>query len=125
MEVIIHLNWLPEKTTIKSYYYVEELKELRQATKHEKRGKLTRSVLLQHGNSMPHVRSKTMAAIDDSGIKCLPQPPYSTDLAPSGYWLFGKMKKPFEGRDLKILNGWTTKYNSSKKVPLKNYMPLC
>ena len=123
-EGIIHLDWLPEKTTINSDYYVEELKELRQAIKRERRGKLTRGVLLQHDNARPHVSSKTMAAIDDLGFECLPHPPYSPDLAPSDYWLFGEMKRSFEGRDLKISNGWTTKYNSGKKGPLKNSMPL-
>ncbi|KAI6659608.1 Histone-lysine N-methyltransferase SETMAR-like [Oopsacas minuta] len=43
---VIHLDWLPEKTTINSEYYVDEFKELRQAIKRERRGKLTRGVLL-------------------------------------------------------------------------------
>ncbi|KAI6647488.1 Histone-lysine N-methyltransferase SETMAR-like [Oopsacas minuta] len=34
-EGIIHRDWLPEKTTINSDYYVDELKELRQAIKRE------------------------------------------------------------------------------------------
>ncbi|KAI6655304.1 Transposase [Oopsacas minuta] len=90
---IIHLDWLPEKTTINSDYYVDELKELRQAIKRERRGKLTRGVLLQHDNARPHVSFKTMAAIDDLGFECFPHPPYSPDLAPSDYWLFGEMKR--------------------------------
>ncbi|KAI6653980.1 Histone-lysine N-methyltransferase SETMAR [Oopsacas minuta] len=89
---------LPEKTTINSDYYVDELKELRQASKRERRGKLTRSVLLQHDNARPHVSSKTMAAIDDLEFECLPHPPYSPDLAPSDYKLFGEMKKPLRGK---------------------------
>ncbi|KAI6648299.1 Transposase [Oopsacas minuta] len=52
-EGIIYLDWLPEKTTINSDYYVDELKELRQAIKRERRGKLTRGVLLQHNNARP------------------------------------------------------------------------
>ncbi|KAI6648266.1 Histone-lysine N-methyltransferase SETMAR-like [Oopsacas minuta] len=35
-EGIIYLDWLPEKTTINSDYYVDELKELRQAIKQER-----------------------------------------------------------------------------------------
>ncbi|KAI6646919.1 Histone-lysine N-methyltransferase SETMAR-like [Oopsacas minuta] len=97
-EGIIHLDWLPEKTTINSDYYVDELKELRQAIKRERRGKLTRGALLQHDNARPHVSSKTMAAIDDLGFECLPHPPYSPDLAPSDYWQFGEMKRPFRGK---------------------------
>ncbi|KAI6657067.1 Histone-lysine N-methyltransferase SETMAR-like [Oopsacas minuta] len=37
-EGIIHLDWLPEMTTINSDYYLDELKELRQAIKLERRG---------------------------------------------------------------------------------------
>ncbi|KAI6658206.1 hypothetical protein LOD99_15475 [Oopsacas minuta] len=87
---IIHLDWLPEKKTINSDYYVEELKELRQVIKRGRRGKLTRGVLLHHDNARAHVSSKTMAAIDDLGFECLAHPPYSPDLAPSDYWLFGE-----------------------------------
>ena len=36
-EGILLLDWLPEKTTINSDYYIEELKELRQAIKRERR----------------------------------------------------------------------------------------
>ncbi|KAI6659505.1 Histone-lysine N-methyltransferase SETMAR-like, partial [Oopsacas minuta] len=53
-EGIISLDWLPEKTTIKSDYYFDELKELRQWMKLEERGELTRGVLLQHDNARPN-----------------------------------------------------------------------
>ncbi|KAI6657150.1 hypothetical protein LOD99_15936 [Oopsacas minuta] len=62
----------PEKTTIISDYYVDALKALRPPIKRERRGKLTHGVLLQHDNAIPHVCSKTMAAIDDLGFECLP-----------------------------------------------------
>ncbi|KAI6658658.1 hypothetical protein LOD99_11003 [Oopsacas minuta] len=97
-EEIIHLDWLPEKTTINSDYYVDELKELRQASKRERRGKLTRVVLLQHDNARPHVSSKTMTATDDLGYECLPHAPYSPDLASRDYWLFGEMKRVLRGK---------------------------
>ncbi|KAI6659814.1 hypothetical protein LOD99_10612 [Oopsacas minuta] len=53
---------------------------------------------VQHDNAMPHVSSKTMAAIDDLGFEYLPHPPYSPDLPLSDYWLFGKMKRPLRGK---------------------------
>ncbi|KAI6651433.1 Transposase [Oopsacas minuta] len=74
-EGIIHLDWLPEKTTINSDYYVDELKKLHQAIKRQMRGKLTRGVLLQHDNARP-----------------------ISDLAPSDYWLFGELKRPLRGK---------------------------
>ncbi|KAI6651841.1 hypothetical protein LOD99_4720 [Oopsacas minuta] len=74
-EGIIHLDWLPEKTTINSDYYVDELKELRQAIKRERRGKLTRGVLL-------HMTTQS------------PVP----DQAPSDDLLFGEIKRPVRGK---------------------------
>ncbi|KAI6655685.1 Histone-lysine N-methyltransferase SETMAR-like [Oopsacas minuta] len=97
-EGIIYLDCLPEKTTINSDYYVDELKKLCQAIKRERRGKLTRGILLQYDNARPHVSSKTIAGIDDLGFECLPHPPYCPDFAPSDYWLFGEMKRPLGGK---------------------------
>ena len=100
-EGILLLDWLPEKTTMNSDYYIEELKELRQAIKRERRGKLSRAVLLQHDNARPHVSSKTVAAIRELGFECLPHPPYNPDLA--------TRKDPFEGKDFLISEGWTAR----------------
>ncbi|KAI6651877.1 hypothetical protein LOD99_4756 [Oopsacas minuta] len=103
-EGIIHLDWLSEKTTINSDYYVDKLKELRQVIKRERRGKLTSGVLLQHDNAKPHVSSKIMAAIDDLGFECLPHSPYSPGLAPSDDLLFGEMKRPVRGKRFEDFN---------------------
>ena len=95
---ILLLNWVPEKATINSGYHIEELKELSQAITRERRGKLSRGVLLQHDNARPHVSSKTVAVIRDFGFECLHHPLYCLDLAPSDYRLFGEMKRHFERR---------------------------
>ena len=74
------------------------MKELRQAIKRERRGKLSRVVLLQHDNARPHVSSMTVAAIRELGLEYLSHPPYSPDLTSSDYWLFGEMKRPLRGK---------------------------
>jgi [histone H3]-lysine36 N-dimethyltransferase SETMAR len=43
-------------------------------------------------NAALHTSAKTMAAIKDPGLKLVPHPPYSSDLAPSNYCIFGTMK---------------------------------
>ena len=97
-EGILLEDWLPENTTINSDYYIEELKLLRQKIKTERRGKLSRRVLLQHDNARPHVSKKTIDVIQELGFESLPHPPYSPDLAPSDYWLSGEMKRPLRGK---------------------------
>lgn len=37
--------------------------------------------------------AQTQATIRELGFEVLPHPPYSPDLAPSDYWLFGEMAK--------------------------------
>ncbi|KAI6653920.1 Histone-lysine N-methyltransferase SETMAR-like [Oopsacas minuta] len=99
-------------------------KELRQAIKRERRGKLTLGVLLQHDNARPHVSSKTMIAIDDLGFECLPHPPYSPDLAPSDYWLFGEMKSPLRGRRFEDFERLEYEIKQCESGTSKSSMPL-
>jgi hypothetical protein len=40
----------------------------------------------------------TSEKYDEYGIKILPHPPCSPDLAPCGFWLFGYLKQSLEGR---------------------------
>ena len=53
------------------------------------------NVLLQHNNACPHTSIRTMEAITSFGW--IPHPPYSPDLAPSDYHLFGPMKEGLRG----------------------------
>ena len=103
---ILLIDWLPEKTTINSDYYISKLEELQEVIKRERRGKLSKGILLQHDNARPHVSYQTKDAIRRLGFECLPHSPYCPDPAPSDYWLFGEMKKPMRGKrfsDFKLL----------------------
>ena len=53
--------------------------------------------MLQHDNARPHSAFKTQDAIHKLGWTVLPHPPYSPDLAPSDYHLFGKLKEHLRG----------------------------
>ena len=97
-EGILQIEWLPEKTTINSDYYITILRNLRKRIKKERRGKLASGILLQHDNATPHTSERTKAIISELGFELVPHPPYSPDLAPSDYWLFGEMKRPLRGK---------------------------
>ena len=63
--------------------YAELLRELRQAIKSKRPGKLTKSVLL-HQDNAPALKSLVaMSAVHDCGFELIDHPPYSPDLAPS------------------------------------------
>jgi histone-lysine N-methyltransferase SETMAR len=50
------------------------------------------TLLLQHDNPRPLTNLKTREAITKFGWTVLPHPPYSPDLAPSDFHLFGAVK---------------------------------
>lgn len=97
-EGLIEISYLPPGQTINADYYIAQLDHLHQALKSERPGKLHRRILLQHDNARPHTARKTLAAIRDKNWELLPHPPYSPDLAPSDFWLFGPMKNALRGK---------------------------
>ena len=92
---IIYMHWGPTGQTINKEYYVEVLREFR------KRFRRKRPALFKSGQI---ISSRTMhqSTIDkdyltEMGIKTVPQPPCSSDLAPCDFWLFPKRKEKLRG----------------------------
>ena len=57
-----------------------------------------KKVFLQHDNARPHSSIKTREAITFFGWTTIPHPPYSPNLAPLDYHLFGAMKEELRGK---------------------------
>ena len=57
--------------------------------------------MLQGDNARPHTDSSTKRVIADLGWSVLPHSPYSPDLVPSVYFLFGTLKWLLQGRSFK------------------------
>jgi histone-lysine N-methyltransferase SETMAR len=55
-------------------------------------------VLLHHDNARPHTSLRTREAITKLQWTVLSHPPYSPDLAPSDYHLFGPLKDAICGK---------------------------
>jgi len=51
-----------------------------------------------HDNARPHTARLTLETVEQLGLEVLLHPPYSPDLAPSDYHLFGPMKKMLGGQ---------------------------
>jgi histone-lysine N-methyltransferase SETMAR len=60
-------------------------------------GKNPADVLLQHDNACPHTSLRTQEHITKMGWTVLSHPPYSLDLAPSDFHLFGSLKDALRG----------------------------
>lgn len=60
--------------------------------------KARRSLLLLQDNAPCHKTAQVAANLNSLGIKTMPHPPYSPDLAPSDYYLFRVIKNHFKGK---------------------------
>jgi histone-lysine N-methyltransferase SETMAR len=71
--------------------------ELKPAIRSKRRGMLSTGVILHHDNARPHTAARTIEAVHKMKFVLLPHPPYSPDLAPSDFHLFGPLKGALRG----------------------------
>ena len=94
---VILLDFLPRGETVNANVYIETLKKLKARIRRVRPDSDMCNVLLQHDNARPHTSIKTREMVTAFGWTTLPHPPYSPDLAPSDYHLFGPMKEALRG----------------------------
>lgn len=94
---VILTNYLPKGSTVTGEYYATELRQLKEALKTKRRGKLRNGVLLLQDNAPAHTACIATSAATECGYELLPHPPYSPDLAPSDFYLFPKLKEHLRG----------------------------
>jgi histone-lysine N-methyltransferase SETMAR len=95
---IIHLDFLTGQKTINAQYYSTLLNEKVKLAIRSKRRKRQYSVFFLQDNAHPHTAALTMVTLLKLKWDVLPHPPYSPDLAPSDYHLFGPMKGVLGGK---------------------------
>ena len=90
---MIYMHCLPTGQTVNKEYYVEVLRDCR------KRPALFKSGQWHfHQDNAPVYNSILFSDyLTKMGINTVPQPPYSSDLAPYGFWLFPKLKEKLRG----------------------------
>jgi transposase len=89
------INFLEQGITISADRYVQTLNKLRRALRQKRPKKET--VILQHDNARPHTARLTLQTIQKNGWELFSHLPYSPDLAPSDYHLFGPLKGYLRG----------------------------
>ena len=93
---VLLIEFLPNGETINSACYQATLMKLA-VTIRRKRPHL-QNVILHHDNARPHTAHATNALIAAKGWTVLPHPPYSPDLAPFDFFLFGPLKDCLHGQ---------------------------
>jgi len=95
---ILRIYYLPKGQTINAEYYSALPLQLKDILKEKRRGKVTKVVLFLHENAPARRALATQKKVAYLGFQLLDHPPYSPDLAPSGYHLFPGLKKQLKGR---------------------------
>ena len=94
---VILVNFMSKGATINLDAYINTLKKLKAKIQRHRPTLEMSKILLQYDNVRPHTSLKTREVIDSFGWTTISQLPYSPDLAPSDFYLFGPPKESFDG----------------------------
>jgi len=72
---------------------------VKQDIRSKRRGLQAKGVLFHQDNARPHTAVRTMAKIKELGWEVLVHPPYSSELAPSNFHLFGLLKNHMRSKN--------------------------
>ena len=110
---IVHMEFLPQGTTVNQHVYKEILQRLLRSIRDKRRDLWDQnSWLLHHDNAPAHTAISIRAFLAKKNIVNLDHPPYSPDLAPCDFFLFPKLKGVIKGTrfdDLDAIKRTTTK----------------
>ena len=99
VEGVQYWELFPEKKTVTTVLYRAQLNRLIAEIKNKDR--MNGIYYFQHDNARPHIAKVVEAKLDEFGLKVVPDPPYSCDLAPSDYHLFCSMSNTLKKKNFK------------------------
>ena len=88
---------LDDNMVFNSDYFINKILEQINSQTSVDREILKRNLILHFDNARPHISKKVKEYLDQNDIKRAPQPPYSPDIAPSDFFLFGYLKDNLKG----------------------------
>ena len=106
-----YIHMVERGDTISSAYYKKNcLEPLFNNIKQRRPKSGLHAIKMHHDNARPHQTNETREFLQEQGIMVMRHPPYSPDLAPSDFWLFGYLKRQLGTySDLKSLKKAVTK----------------
>lgn len=99
---VLMIYYLQKAQAITEKYCAWEIRQFKEATKEKCRGNLCTGVLLQQYNAPLPTAQVALAKPANCGFELRPQVPDSSDLAPSHFFLFAKLKCELCGRRHKV-----------------------
>ena len=95
---MIYMHWFPTGQTVNKEYYVEVLREFRKRFLGKRPALFESGQWHFHQDNSPVYNSIFVTDyLTKMGIKTVPHPPYSADLAPCDFWLFPELKEKLRG----------------------------
>jgi hypothetical protein len=89
----VSIEFLPQGQNYNSHFFTEIILPSSVKKPSIARPKLKGTAAHLHiGNTKPHHSRLSLQKIEEYGFICVPQPPYSPDLAHYGFFLFGYLK---------------------------------
>lgn len=70
----------------------------------DKKRNSRKDLKLHHDNAAAHTAKLTQDYLEQNGVTVLPHPPYSPDLSPPDFFLFGYLKQRMHGKSFKSLD---------------------
>ena len=98
MQGVIPQKFQPHGENVNAASYCTTLQELQQVIHRKQPGLLTKGVILLDDNAHPHTARVTQELLGTFHWDWLEHPPFSPDLAPSGFNLFRPLKDHLGGR---------------------------
>lgn len=100
---VILSHFVPQGQTVNAAYYSNYLRVHLRAALRRKRPNLMNPLIL-HDNASPHRARETLHTLEQLKWETIPHPPYSPDLSPPDFDLFGKLKEPLRGKRYESLD---------------------
>jgi len=94
---VIHVDFLTDARTVNAAYYSDLLATDMKEKIRSKRKTGGKRVALLQDNGRPHTAKTTLETLWKLKWNLLTHPPYSPDLAPSDFYLFGRLKSDLQG----------------------------
>ena len=95
---MIYMHWVPTRQTVNNEYYVEVLREFRKRFRRKRPALFKLGQWYFHQDNAPvHNSILVTNYLTKMGIKAVPHPPYSPDLALCDFCLFPKLKEKLRG----------------------------
>lgn len=95
---LVTINFKPKDTKYNSDYFINIIDNVYNEVYPKGFKKHAPKKFIHFDNARVHTSQKVVDYIDNSGFNRMPHPPYSPDLAPSDFGLFGTIKKKMEGK---------------------------